>query len=65
MAQQQIGWSTESKLLWQILQKLIRLTSVIHKKTYPEYADNADAISNGLTAGQFYRTGDTLKVVHD
>lgn len=29
MAQQQIGWSTESKLLWQILQKLIRLTGVI------------------------------------
>lgn len=26
---QQIGWSTEAKLLWQILQKLIRLTGVI------------------------------------
>lgn len=29
-----------------------------------EYADNATAISAGLTAGAFYRTGDLLKVVH-
>jgi len=29
-----------------------------------EYTDNADALSNGLTAGAFYRTGDLLKVVH-
>lgn len=29
-----------------------------------EFTDNADAISNGLTAGEMYRTGDVLKVVH-
>jgi hypothetical protein len=26
--------------------------------------DNATAITAGLTAGAFYRTGDLLKVVH-
>ena len=30
----------------------------------PEYTDNADAIANGLALGDFYRTGDLLKVVH-
>ncbi|MCD4744995.1 MAG: hypothetical protein K8R58_01710 [Bacteroidales bacterium] len=30
----------------------------------PEYADNATAIAGGLSAGDFYRTGDLLKVVH-
>ena len=30
----------------------------------PEYADNAAALSGGLTAGQIYRTGDNLKIVH-
>ncbi|MCD4697712.1 MAG: hypothetical protein K8S16_15920, partial [Bacteroidales bacterium] len=30
----------------------------------PEYADNAAAIAGGLSAGDFYRTGDLLKVVH-
>jgi hypothetical protein len=30
----------------------------------PEYADNAAAIAGGLLAGQVYRTGDTLKIVH-
>jgi len=29
-----------------------------------EYADNAAALTGGLVAGQFYRTGDLLKVVH-
>ena len=29
-----------------------------------EYTDNANAISNGLTSGDFYRTGDNLKIVH-
>ena len=29
-----------------------------------EYADNAAALTAGLTAGAFYRTGDLLKVVH-
>lgn len=30
----------------------------------PVYADNAAALSGGLTAGQIYRTGDILKIVH-
>ena len=30
----------------------------------PEHADNAAALSAGLTIGNFYRTGDFLKVVH-
>ena len=30
----------------------------------PEYADNAAAIVGGLLAGQVYRTGDVLKIVH-
>lgn len=29
-----------------------------------EYADNAAALAGGLTAGQVYRTGDILKIVH-
>jgi hypothetical protein len=30
----------------------------------PEYADNAAAITGGLSAGTIYRTGDALKIVH-
>ena len=30
----------------------------------PEYANNAAAVSGGLTIGNLYRTGDALKVVH-
>lgn len=30
----------------------------------PVYADNTAALAGGLTAGQIYRTGDNLKVVH-
>lgn len=30
----------------------------------PVYADNAEATDAGLTAGQLYRTGDNLKIVH-
>lgn len=29
-----------------------------------EYADNTAAITAGLNAGQVYRTGDVLKIVH-
>ncbi|MGN7612772.1 DUF2793 domain-containing protein [Magnetococcales bacterium HHB-1] len=38
--------------------------SRLHVVGLPEYADNAAAITGGLTAGAFYRTGDLLKVVH-
>jgi len=30
----------------------------------PQYADNAAALAGGLSAGDLYRTTDTLKVVH-
>ena len=30
----------------------------------PQYADNAAALTGGLVAGQIYRTGDVLKIVH-
>lgn len=30
----------------------------------PEYLDNTDAVANGLSVGQVYRTGDFLKIVH-
>lgn len=40
------------------------LTSPFSVPGFPEYADNAAALSGGLTAGAFYRTGDLLKVVH-
>ena len=30
----------------------------------PQYADNAAALVGGLVAGQIYRTGDVLKIVH-
>lgn len=39
-------------------------TSKLHVNGLVEYADNAAAIADGLTAGAFYRTGDLLKVVH-
>lgn len=29
-----------------------------------EYADNAEAVADGLMVGTFYRTGDVVKVVH-
>ncbi|NTW32043.1 MAG: hypothetical protein HGB12_05375 [Bacteroidetes bacterium] len=35
-----------------------------HAVGLPEYPDNAAAISAGLAVGDFYRTGDLLKVVH-
>ena len=30
----------------------------------PQYTDNATALAGGLVAGQIYRTGDLLKIVH-
>ena len=30
----------------------------------PVYADNAAAVSAGLSVGELYRTGDALKIVH-
>lgn len=39
-------------------------TSKLQVVGLAEYADNAAAITAGLTVGAFYRTGDLLKVVH-
>lgn len=40
------------------------MTSKLHITGLLEYTDNADALTNGLTVGAFYRTGDIVKVVH-
>ncbi len=36
----------------------------LYNPTLVEYADNAAALSGGLLAGDVYRTGDLLKIVH-
>jgi hypothetical protein len=41
--------------------------TVTYKITFSgvtEYADNAAALAGGLVAGNIYRTGDNLKIVH-
>jgi hypothetical protein len=42
----------------------LTMTSKLHITGLLEFADNADALLNSLTAGAFYRTGDIVKVVH-
>lgn len=37
---------------------------IVGEDTLIEYADNAEAISDGLIFGSLYRTGDVVKVVH-
>lgn len=39
-------------------------TSKFNASGLPVYNDNTNALASGLTAGAFYRTGDTLKIVH-
>ncbi len=34
------------------------------KGDFPEYNDNADALTGGEAIGTLYRTGDIVKVVH-
>lgn len=38
--------------------------TVLNFSTVTEYADNAAAVAGGLAAGDVYRTGDILKIVH-
>lgn len=38
--------------------------SIISFSNVQEFADNAAAITGGLSVGQIYRTSDTLKIVH-
>jgi hypothetical protein len=40
------------------------MNSVLHFEGLLEFTDNADALTNNLEIGDFYRTGDFLKVVH-
>jgi len=40
------------------------ITGTWNVGTTPEYADNAAAITGGLSVGTIYRTGDILKIVH-
>lgn len=42
----------------------LRLISNIQSFGIAEYADNAAALAGGLVFGEFYRTGDVLKIVH-
>jgi hypothetical protein len=37
---------------------------VTNTSTIVEYANNAAALTAGLKIGEFYRTGDDLKVIH-
>ena len=67
----QIGWSQESNLLSYISKQLEKLNGTVAASSttgnipnVPEYTDNANAIANGLVAGDVYRTGDNLKIVH-
>ena len=38
--------------------------STFVKGGFPEYNDNADALTGGESIGTLYRTGDVVKVVH-
>ena len=50
---------TRTKIL---VKKLTQVSSQVNN--LPQYADNASALAGGLRIGQFYRTGDIVKVVH-
>lgn len=51
----QLDWLTK---------KVNQLCCKVNFTNLPEYADNTEAIAGGLAIGQFYRTGDIVKVVH-
>jgi hypothetical protein len=42
----------------------VKNTGVVKISAISEYADNATALAGGLVAGDLYRTGDDLKIVH-
>lgn len=42
----------------------LRINGRLGVTEIPEYADNAAAVTGGLSVGEFYRSGDLLKVVH-
>ena len=44
--------------------EVVAIETELHGILTREYADNAAAIAGGLTVGQFYRTGDIVKIVH-
>jgi hypothetical protein len=45
--------------------KISNISSLILEAGLVEHADNAAALTAGLVAGQIYRTGDDLKIVHN
>ena len=45
-----------------LLDKINQVVTLI--SALPAYADNATALAAGLKAGDFYRIGDTVGVVH-
>jgi hypothetical protein len=51
------------QLAW-LTKKVKKLCCLVDYTNLPEYADNTAALAGGLIVGQFYRTGDILKVVH-
>jgi len=42
----------------------VLVDNLINVGTMIEYTDNADAVNGGRAVGDFYRTGDIVKVVH-
>ncbi len=45
--------------------EVVAIETELHGALTREYADNAAAKTGGLVNGQFYRTGDIVKIVHD
>ena len=52
------------KLFYNGVEKIETTITGVKISGVSEYADNTAAISGGLTAGDVYRTGDLLKIVH-
>lgn len=44
--------------------QLLRLNGILELTEITNYADNAAAVTGGLTVGQVYRSGDSLNIVH-
>ena len=58
------GFRLDTVSLLEMTKGDLMVTGGIKANGIIEYADNTAALAAGLYAGQFYRTGDLLKVVH-
>ncbi|GAG79510.1 unnamed protein product, partial [marine sediment metagenome] len=56
--------NAQVELYYNNVKKLDTRATGIRIAGVSEYADNTAAIAGGLTAGDVYRTGDLLKIVH-